>query len=65
VTVDAHVVLGDRERLAGGDAELELDQVEAGDASVTGCSTCRRVLTSRKLMTPSSPTMNSTVPALW
>ena len=31
--------------------------------SVTGCSTCSRVLTSRKLIVPSSPTRNSTVPA--
>ena len=29
--VEAHVVLADRERFAGGDAQLELDQVEAGD----------------------------------
>ena len=32
-------------------------------SSVTGCSTCRRVLTSRKEMVPSWPTRNSQVPA--
>ena len=32
--------------------------------SVTGCSTCRRVLTSRKKIVPSSSTRNSTVPAV-
>ena len=50
VAADGDVVLGDRQRLAGGDAELELDQVEArrDRASVTGCSTWRRVFISRK-----------------
>ena len=33
-------------------------------ASVTGCSTCRRALTSRKKNDPSSSSRNSTVPAL-
>ena len=33
-------------------------------ASVTGCSTCRRALTSRKANAPSSSSRNSTVPAL-
>ena len=28
---DCHVVLGDRKRLARGDAQLHLDEVEAGD----------------------------------
>ncbi|CPU67575.1 Uncharacterised protein [Mycobacteroides abscessus] len=32
-------------------------------SSETGCSTCRRVLTSRKEMVPSAPTRNSHVPA--
>ena len=32
-------------------------------SSVTGCSTCRRVLTSRNEMVPSAPTRNSQVPA--
>ncbi|SHX09224.1 Uncharacterised protein [Mycobacteroides abscessus subsp. abscessus] len=32
-------------------------------SSVTGCSTCRRVLTSRKEIRPSWPTRYSTVPA--
>ena len=33
--------------------------------SVIGCSTCTRVLTSRKETVPSSETMYSTVPADW
>ena len=50
VPVQRDVVLGERQRLAGGDPQLELDQVEARrrPASVTGCSTCRRVFISRK-----------------
>ena len=32
-------------------------------SSVTGCSTCRRVFTSRNEMVPSCPTRNSQVPA--
>ena len=32
-------------------------------SSVTGCSTCSRVFTSRKLISPSAPTRNSQVPA--
>jgi hypothetical protein len=32
-------------------------------SSLTGCSTCSRVLTSRKLMRPSFATRNSQVPA--
>ena len=49
VPVDGDVVLGERQRLAGGDPQLQLDQVEAGDrASVTGCSTWSRVFISRK-----------------
>ena len=43
-------------------AELLAHQVDA-ETSVTGCSTCRRVLTSRKEMSPSGPTRNSQVPA--
>ena len=31
VAVEADVVLGERQRLAGGDPELQLDQVDAGD----------------------------------
>jgi hypothetical protein len=33
VAGQAQLVLGERERLAGGDAELQLDEVEAGDAA--------------------------------
>ena len=32
-------------------------------SSVTGCSTCRRVFTSRNEIVPSWPTRNSQVPA--
>ncbi len=51
--------------LPGGDAQLQLDQVDAGDLSVTGCSTCSRVFISMKKNSSgrSPATMNSTVPA--
>ena len=53
VAVQRDVVLGERQRLAGRDPELELHEVErlAVDptaSSVTGCSTWRRVFISRK-----------------
>jgi hypothetical protein len=36
------------QRLARGDAQLPLDQVQPVIISVTGCSTCRRVFISMK-----------------
>ena len=50
VAADAdHVVLAQRQRRAGRDPQLLLDQVERpAIASVTGCSTWRRVFISRK-----------------
>jgi hypothetical protein len=51
------------ELLAVGDAELLTHQVDAGDLLGDGCSTWRRVLTSRKEMSPSWPTRYSQVPA--
>ena len=64
---EGDVVLLERQRLAGGDQQLEPDQVQgpAGDghrSSVTGCSTWSRVFISRK-KTSSPDTRNSTVPA--
>ena len=47
------VVLGERQRLAGRDAELLGDEVELGDLSVTQCSTWRRVFISRNQNSPS------------
>jgi hypothetical protein len=38
----------DRQLLAGGDADLLAHDVDAGDRSVTGCSTCTRVFISMK-----------------
>ena len=73
MALEGDVVLGDAERLAGGDAELELDEVDALAAlvgptrttsSVTGCSTWRRVFISRKKNSPVAlSSRNSTVPA--
>ena len=40
--------LPDGQMLAGGDADYLLDEIDAGDESVTGCSTWRRVFISRK-----------------
>jgi hypothetical protein len=42
------VFLHQAKRLAAGDAQLQLDQIEAVMASVTGCSTCNRVFISMK-----------------
>ena len=42
------VALLDGERLAGGDADYLLDEIDAGDEAVTGFSTCSRVFISRK-----------------
>ena len=64
----ARVLLRPRQRLAAGDAQLRVHEIDAGrPASVTGCSTCRRVFISRKKNRASSPSpssRNSTVPAL-
>jgi hypothetical protein len=51
------------QRAAVGDRELQLDDVECVTASVTGCSTWIRPLSSRK-KTSSPSTRNSAVPAL-
>ena len=48
VAGEFNFLLDEAERLAGGDAQLQFDQVEPGVASVTGCSTCRRVFISMK-----------------
>ena len=42
------VALLEREVVAGGGADLFEDQVDAGDHSVTGCSTWMRVFISMK-----------------
>ncbi len=41
-------LLRQRQRFARGDAQLPLHQIQAVTISVTGCSTCRRVLISMK-----------------
>ena len=46
-----------------GEAQLQRDEVEALTSSVTGCSTCSRVLTSRNQNAPVASMTNSTVPA--
>ena len=55
-------VLREPERLAGRDAELRSDQVDAVTDSVTGCST-ESAFISRNAKVPSSATRNSAVPA--
>ena len=64
MALEPDVRLREPERLARRDAQLLLDQVEPVTASVTGCSTWSRALTSRKKNAPSSSSRNSTVPAL-
>jgi hypothetical protein len=56
-------LLPQRKRLAGCDAQLPLDKVEAGHHLGHRCSTCSRVFISMKKNSPSAETMNSTVPA--
>ena len=48
VAVDAHVLLHERQRLARRDAELGLDDVDAGHELRHRCSTCSRVFISMK-----------------
>jgi hypothetical protein len=48
VPVHAHVLLPERDALAGGDPQLRLHQVEPVTISVTGCSTWIRVFISEK-----------------
>ena len=50
MALEADLGLGERQLLAGGDPQLELDQVQTPTApsSVTGCSTWSRVFISRK-----------------
>ena len=64
--VTADVVLAERQRLARGDAELELAPGRVPvTSSVTGCSTWSRVFISRKYASSvSASSRNSTVPAL-
>lgn len=62
VAIEADLVLLQRQRLAEGDAQLPLDEVDAGDQLVTGCSTWRRVFISMKNTSLPSET-NSIVPA--
>ena len=64
MAVEADVVLGDTERLAGGDPELVGDEVTPVVSSVTGCSTWSRVFISRNVKVPRSSSRNSHVPAL-
>ena len=65
MALEADLGLGERQLLARGDPQLELDQVEADvTSSVTGCSTWSRVFISRKYASPVAVSRrNSTVPA--
>jgi len=42
VATPLHVSLAERQRLASRERDLQLDQVDAGDELVIGCSTCKR-----------------------